>query len=326
MSANFVDFEDFKVENVVQGSLEERPIPESNSKYRQLPIQYNYGTDIKPEIDDLYLQLPTTTSTGVREDVDAKTQRVKYSCMLRFKNIDETHQKCIEIIGQLHKKCAEFLYSIKGQIGFYDFNPKAPGGMFKNPIYFPRNKTTGDVIPGKDPSFWLKLITYSGGKTLFTDLNQNPVSWNLLKNVNMKFIPLVKFEKIYIGTKASLQCKLQSAIILEVHQAGTQTRQIKTIEKILKNQPNLAKTVEKQLAELQMEKQDNLMDNSNNDEVVNKQDSPQLTEDNSVSSSLNDFLMGNEKQQSPNVPQIPTSSQTIQIPSRAPNNRENNAL
>lgn len=321
MSENaYISYKDFKVENLSGNSVETKNIPNQTGTYNVIPLSYKYPNNITT---DLYMEFPMCRSRGVVKKVEENKNtgktRVTYSCMVKFSISDKEHIECIEKIKELHKGAAKIVAQHKGRLGMYDFDPERPGGLFKNPVYFPRDKATGNIIKGRDPSMWLKMITIQTEKTLFTkpfmnakgDIVGEPIDWELLENVEMKFIPLIKFEKIYNGGgKASLQCKLASAIVLEVHKAGTITRQLKTISSLLKNNPSMISTIEDQLSQLQMDKQDELLSNS---DEKSKEMPNGTSENKQVDSSLNDFLSGapnlNNPRNSPNtynnIPQLP---------------------
>jgi len=140
----------------------------------------------------------------------------------------------------------------------HDFDPLKPGGVFKNPVYWHRDEVSGEKIKGKNPNIWVKLRNYRTNKTLFTDLNGQVIDWKLLTDVNITMLPLLHFEKIYVGAKASIQVYLASAIILKIVPINTESRQVSTMEKLRTKYGNLQDQVESQLAELRMSRQDSL--------------------------------------------------------------------
>ena len=72
-------------------------------------------------------------------------------------------------------------------------------------------------------------------------------------------IPLIHVEKIHVTSSgtASLQVKLVSAVVTDICPINTRTRQTRTIDR-LKKRKGLAGTVASQLAQLRMERQDQM--------------------------------------------------------------------
>jgi hypothetical protein len=179
-------------------------------------------------------------------------------------------------------------------------NPEACG--FKHPVYYPRDKVTLEIVPGKSPSLYLALSIRKDAKTMFCGLDEQPISWDLLKNVSMSFVPLVQFEKIYVGGgKPSLQMKLVSAVVTSVVSKSSLVRQKSTIER-LKQSRELCDTVARQIEAL---KQNNGSDESTNTGKQEHEDTsptveeqeelspprkPKFTSSKPASSRLQDFL------------------------------------
>ena len=251
------------------------PIPTSFKKdngesisYNEIKLHYNYGTPEEPVISDLFFELPPVGASGIRMKEEDKTgkngpyKKQTFQVMVRLDLTDPSTraeiQKGIDKIDEVHSKACQLLAGCKGKVKMHDFDAQRPGGMFKNPIYWPRDEVTGEKIKGKSPSLWLKLRNGKTNKTLFTDLNGHIVDWKLLTNVDVTLVPLLHFEKIYIGSKASLQVHLASAIILKIAAAGTQSRQVSTMDRLKEKYAatGLADTLEAELAELRMARQD----------------------------------------------------------------------
>jgi hypothetical protein len=250
------------------------PIPTSFKKdngesisYNEIKLHYNYGTPEEPIISDLFFELPAVNATGIRMKEEDKTgkngpyKKQNFSIMAKLELTDPKTraeiQNAIDKIDEVHAKSCQLLAKCKGKVKMHDFDAQRPGGMFKNPIYWPRDEVTGEKVPGKSPSMWLKLRNGKTNKTLFTDLNGHIVDWKLLTNVDVTLVPLLHFEKIYIGSKASLQVHLASAIILKIAAAGTQSRQVSTMDRLKeKYGVGMADTLEAELAELRMARQE----------------------------------------------------------------------
>ena len=279
----FVTYDQFNPRNLGGSEPQPQSIKKTNEtiNYNEIKLHYNYGNLEEPVVSDLYLELPKVQATGIRlKEDDAVGQngpykKQNYSMMVVFDLADAVarieNQKAIECLDALHSTCCHLLGSCKGKVKMHDFDPTRPGGMFKHPVYFPRDEVTGEKVKGKNPNIWVKLHTQKHNRTLFTGLDGHPIEWELLKDVDITFVPLLHFEKVYIGSKASLQVYLASAIVMNVVKVGTQSRQLSTLEKLKqKYGDNLADSVSAQLAELRMERQDQLAGSRNVSTVHNE--------------------------------------------------------
>ena len=236
--------------------------------YNDIKIHYNYGTAAEPVISDLFLELPPVVATGIRtkeEDSQGKNGPYKKMTHQMMLKLDLTNpetradiQKALDKLDEVHARACQLLAASKGKLKMYDFDPLRPGGVFKNPVNWPRDEVTGEKVKGKSPVLWPKLRSFKTNKTLFTDLDGHIVDWKLLTDVDITLVPLLHFEKIYIGAKASLQVYLASAIILKIAAAGTQSRQVSTMDRYKEKYATtgLADTLQAELAELRMARQD----------------------------------------------------------------------
>lgn len=300
---SIVNYTDVDINNISYNSPETKPIPnQPGQSYSQIMLNFNYGTEEMSQIDNFYLQFPLLTSNGIIEKTEAngKTSYSMYS-MLPLNN--QEVNKFIEIFDKIYNKTVDILAANKGPLKLYNFTKEMAPAVYKNPIYYPRDKVSGERLPGRSPSMYFKLFKRTDDKTLFTDLQGNQIDWKLLNNVDMKYIPLIQIEKIYVGAgKPSLQLKMVSAIVTELTPRNGISRQATTIETYNKIHPEAEKRLSDQIAKLTMERQD-LLNKTNTIQTT------QQTNNTTVHSSLHDFISGGTQQtQETNttMPNIPT--------------------
>lgn len=263
-------YTNFKGTHIDGSEPKEKTLENANGKinYKEIPLQYNYGTPEAPIIDSCFFECPEVSSYGgivckrdtkpAAKEGDPPYIKESYSMMFTFNLQDKECVECLEKWDDLHKGTAQTLAKHKGKVGMYSFNPEHPGEIFKHPIYYKIDPVTCERVAGRNPSLWVKLNSWKNNKTLFTDINENVIDWALLTDVEVKMIPLIHVEKIYIGGgKASLQLKLHSAIVTDIVPIGTRSRQTATLDR-LKNKKGLADQVASQLAQMRMERQDAL--------------------------------------------------------------------
>lgn len=224
------------------------------------------GATEKKAYGDLILEgCEMTSSYGIQTKPSPGGKGVDNSIMVVFDPNNADHDKFLSVMVQLHGGAAHLLDAVKGRVQMPHFNagmPEATG--LKSLVYQPRDQTSGALIPGRSPSMFLKLFQRGKGplaeETLFTGLDGKAIPWALLKNVEMKFIPLMHFKSIYVGGgKASIQEVMMSAIVTSVRARNTESRQLGTISRLTSENPNLADEVAAQLAKLSMDRQEQLL-------------------------------------------------------------------
>ncbi len=271
MATKYVTFDQFRPENL--GGSEPEPgqvkVGSDTVNFNNIKLHYNYGTEEEPIISDFLLELPECTTSGIRYRDDTKqgtegpyTKRTA-SMMIRFSlddpKVRNDMQKALDSLEGVHRATSEILGKYKGKVKLFSFDPKNPGETFKSPVYWPRDPTSGEKIKGKNPNVWVTLKSGKVNKTLFTGFDGKPVNWNLLENVDITFVPLLHFEKIFVGKVVSMKAQLVSAVLLKVVKSNTQTRQQDTLQRLKeKYGAGMQDEIEQQLAQLRMDRQDEL--------------------------------------------------------------------
>lgn len=255
-------------QKTIPGTGQQANPPSPPQHFYQIPLLYNFGTSDNRVLNEFLFEGCEMHSPYGVQSKPGQSGRVEHSIMCRFDGNNFNDNKFIESIGQLHGACGYILHQMKGAVKLYNFNKDmAEATGLKNPIYRARDEMTGEIIQGRAPSMFLKL--FSRGKppmveqTLFTDLNEKPIPWNLLQGVELKFIPLIHIKRIYVGGgKASIQMEVVSAIVTSIHARNTTTRQMTTLHHLKESRPDLPDLVSAQLAKIALDRQDQMVDNS----------------------------------------------------------------
>lgn len=247
-----VQYKDLNKDKIGSSKGVEKSVPNSknNEKYKELPIVYNYGTVETPRIDTLNVEFSEVSCPQGIIERDEKDGRKQYSIKCVYDPVND--EVLLSKIDEIYKATALELQKNKQFLGCFHFNAEmAEACGYKNPVYHQRDQTTGEVIPGRKSSQFIKLIkSGSGYQSLFTDPSGNPIEWKYLIGVDLKLIPLVKFEKIYYGGKPSIQCKLQSCIVVSAVKPNTETTQTDTMAVLNSKNPEIVSQMEEQMRKL----------------------------------------------------------------------------
>lgn len=261
MSAPFAVYSTFDVQNLRAGDRVEKPIPakagQQPGKYHEIPLFYQYPPaheGLPPVMGSVRIEFPELYSNGGIVERIGQSGRPEWSIMSRLPQVGET-LRLTQVLSAFHLQAAQFLNACKGAVGMPLFSLQAPEATgFKSIIVLPRDKTTGEVRVGFDPQIYIKLMKRGFGateeKSLFTGLDGKPIDWELLKGVELRYIPLVEFTNIYASGKASIQYKLISAVVTSVVKKNTETTQTATIDRIKQSNPDAVSQLEAQIMKL----------------------------------------------------------------------------
>lgn len=306
----FVSYKDFDVSKLSTPGPQRKSIPNSSQVYYEIPIQYNYATDDTELIGDLKIEYPKVTNNfGIKEFAGEGGKQSAF--MLSASLLPDGESAVLrKMLEDLYKGCAQLIGIHKDNLSsaFKKFKPESKESceaLFKELIYVPTQA-------GRAPSASNKLRAYNGEvKTLFTryykDENtgkpvEEPVPWRLLVNADIKYIPVVHYKKIYVGSKASIQSEMTSAIIVSVKPRHTESSQKETAQALLDDPDYDPNQLNNNLAKLQLQRQNQLLKEPLPSVVAPTVGSTSSISSHTVTSSTADFLAN-----SPNVPSPPST-------------------
>lgn len=285
-SKNYILYSEFETEKLKFYSPEAKKIPnppgvtKPQATYYQLPIAYNFSQKQGVSaFKEFFIEGPELeTKTGIRSEPAQQGDKMMHSLPCRFDLSDDQQVKFLGVINSFREVCVAELAKVKGQVGLHYFDAKSPDALFKDPIFRPRDKITGDLLEGASPSIFFRL--FKRGKlpyvtqTVFTGLDSTPLNWNMLQMVTMKFIPLIHIKHIYCGAKASIQMEVVSAVITRIVPVGSASMQMSTISRIREQNPDLVESVASQIARVSSQRQDQITGNDTQGEANNSESGP----------------------------------------------------
>jgi hypothetical protein len=265
-TSSYVAFDEFDPEKVIFSAPHPpKTSPNGATNQKQIDVTYNYGTVENPDVKILKFEAPELTTTwGINEQVSKFGDgKIQYSIACTMDMNNPKHVAYIDFLDNiLYSTVAKHLGTVKMQIGMKHFDPANPKpNELSTFVYYPRDKVSGDILEEKPPAVYHSIyrrVSKANGNvynTIFIGLDHKEVSWDVLKGVNMNFIPLMQVNRIFIGTKASIQIEMQSAVITSVQARDGGVKQDATIDRLIKQDPDLAKRVSSQLATLNARKQ-----------------------------------------------------------------------
>jgi hypothetical protein len=254
-----VDYSEFDASHVSNLSPREKEWKNEtgSGKYKELPLMYDYSTPDHKKTDKPYIQYPEMKiPRGIQEKMSQSGGYNEYSVMIVFDMSNPEHVKTVDGLNSLHKRIANLIAPVKGTLGLHHFNPDTPEASgLAQMIYVARDKITGEVLEGKDPTQFYKMYK----NTVFADLTGKAIDHNILKDAEITGYPLVCHTHVYIGTKITIKSHIQSFIVTGVKKADGLARQVSTIGRVLEQNPNAQSSLEAQIAALMGDNQDVLI-------------------------------------------------------------------
>lgn len=182
--------------------------------YHRIPIKYN---DPNRTDKDCYIVTPPTTSYGIQpnyEDRLKKEGRVTgYSLPLVIE--DENLLKVIEDVTQ---KCRDHLKKVEVKQLLKKWNMDSDADVM-TPLYRKRNERGEfeDVPPKLYPKLTYSVNPPAVTTAFYTKSHEKIVDDDLkaLENAKCKVTAVIVFKDIYIGTKPSMQMKVDECIVEE---------------------------------------------------------------------------------------------------------------
>ena len=211
VNENYINYQDYSSERLVHGILDRKCIPgtginTSPQYYHELSLMYKYKYE-----DDIIIEgCPMESSFGIQMRPKPNQQGIETTLGCKIKDL-----QFLAFIERMYNDLAQIIFNHKGQVQMHHFNVNHAECFFKYPIFKPRDHVTGEFLPNREPSIFLKLQTGFLNQTIFTDDLTVMIPWHELSGTYIKFIPYIHIKYIYIGHgRASLQLTLLKATVL----------------------------------------------------------------------------------------------------------------
>lgn len=224
--------------------------------YQEIPLKYEYDDGEASVVDEFLVEFPEVVIPwGVGKIKNSDT----FSISPEFNENTNDGKKCIDAHLSAYSAISKIVLGHAAKLGLRDIVAERDlnvqsillRGAFKNGVYRPVDKTTGELIPNRPASITFKLIKSSK----FVDVDENEIPWQCLEGKRVTLIPLVKYEKVYVGGgKCSLQMKLRSAIVTNIEARGMKFRQTSTISRLRAANPHLGSQVREQVEAIRAER------------------------------------------------------------------------
>lgn len=284
---DYCTYEEFNADLLTNTKpVKKEPKPKPGEKaippYHIVNLQYNFGNDDKPKYFDFKLEFCELFSAQgiMRGNGKDGTQDNRESIKVYFNPEDIEQEKMINVLESMYLRAATLLHGVKGQVNRPKVDIASPESWFKHPIYYPTDPDTSERIPGKHGSMYLKLFSRGSGfnldETQFFDPSGTPLDKSLLMGVQMRFIPVVLFKSVYVGSSICLQIEMTSAVVTDIRLRNGVPSQVRTLEKMRSLDPDAEARFQEQCTKIKMARQNQFLqapDLINNTEEITESSS-----------------------------------------------------
>jgi hypothetical protein len=235
---------------------ESQPKPDPNDPNKTTSVKFLHTTPeyeydivnpitkaVTKSIAPLRIQLPPITSSrGLSTKIGMSGyEKTTIFCKMDMSDPDvramcsmgeETHGLPDGMWKRLHSWCLEYLWTSKSQIPTVKAlgNKALMAAVFAFPLLFKTNED--GKISNNDPTRFFDIMSFGNVGTpdhrgavfrcpkVVGTVAGKPeyeiVPWSKLVNARVTFLPIVKFRRIYIGSKATMQLVIDSGAILDI--------------------------------------------------------------------------------------------------------------
>ena len=201
----------YNTNNIIYGKPRDGSIPNSSVTFKRIPI-----TTKNPDgtVGDLVLKTSRLFSFGLTENINMNTGKPDgYTVSLCLTGLDAPSEEEKHFLDTFNAICAngaKYILDHRDDVNKYEL-VEADLRKF-NPIYYKREK--GKIVEGSSPVLYAKVLQNKKTNaitSIFYDQNGRDMDPMSLLNKQCHVTALIKFECIFIGSKVSLQIKLQEA-------------------------------------------------------------------------------------------------------------------
>lgn len=275
---SLVNFRDFDPNLVIFNEPESREIPGGKGSYSVFKIQYNFGTEKSPKINNLNIEYPEGyTSKGIIEQVNERGQcnySMKYK-PLSFDDADIWKQK----MDRFQEACINFAYKKRKVIE--GLKPKTTKEILEDKMktiaYVPFDddgEMKEDVLPSTYLNMHPGTDRYPGLRTKFSIVTGSKIvggkeipitenlPWECLYNKNITHIPVMNFYRGYCnGVRLTLQNNVRRSTLSKLPEELEEYNiQQETAEKLLnklKSNPEAFRLLQEQVLTMKNNSQEN---------------------------------------------------------------------
>lgn len=248
-------------ENFVIAPPEEQKLDKKDSKGKVIEtIKYfTSKTFVKEDNEEkeFFLNYPRAKCIGGIQEKKMEG-KISKSIKLIFVADDDEERDALALLEEsndiINSKMRKQMFEHRGKLGLkgYKSAEDIRPPLVKDFMYFPTNDD-GDRIAGSNMSQYVKLMEFDNGRTPFFDLNDQPVSWDLLQNVEFDCLVTVRMRHYHHGstmTSYQFQAK-QVQIISSIKPVQTRNMQSHVSEFYREKNADLVRSQQETIKNLQ---------------------------------------------------------------------------
>lgn len=219
-SKSAMSYADVDTSRIYVSPPEEKTVKDSKQKYTDLLVQYNLGTQELPNNVEYIFRTPLLLCKGGVCKLDDTTKKGAYNYSINMV-LDQSNPELVQLTALLksnYEVSIAYLDAYKKELKMPKADPDKFRGMTKDKTYFPIDKNTGEVIPGRSPTFYVSFEKYDKIKTkIISPADGTELPWTLFEGKDFRAQLILHYKKIYKGANQfSLQLMVRSVLMGEM--------------------------------------------------------------------------------------------------------------
>lgn len=203
---SYITFNTYRTTNVVYTHANSRQLQSQTYRtYYRIPLMYNFGTHDNQVLRDFLFECcEMETKVGIiSETFENGYIQYKIPCQFNLSNPD--HMICYNCFKEIYQATMWILNSLKKDVNLHLLSET----NYPSPIYNGNNINLNLYYRGTGHAF---------EQSLFTDPQGQRIPWDLLTNVSIRFIPLLRVKYLHIiEGRVSLEMEIVSAVITAIN-------------------------------------------------------------------------------------------------------------
>lgn len=234
---SYIDISELDVNNIVSKPVEIKKVSSNQSvTFKILPIRYNYGKTNSY----LNIELPELCAyEGIKKAEFGDKTNYSYSCRL-YPEINE-HAVVISKMKEFYDRLCDLVLQNRKDLGISSsYKKELLPTIMKELIYMPKDKETGEYAPEKPHYINIKLQDSSR----FLNLDRKVIEKEELFNQQFNHVTLLSVTGIMlVSGKLYIKMICKSSIIFNIESIKPYFPQMKTLEKLRKENENKTKNI-----------------------------------------------------------------------------------
>lgn len=255
--AQLIKYSDFSAENLELAALNEKKSKNGKIAFKTSSISYMYEGGKQ----ECLIEGPKMTAArGLTEKEEEEGGRKSFRIVSVINKGDKEQMKFLSMSNALKETIAKWMVE-----NVPDYKKMKSTDTALSAALVALRGLCFDSEDGSATYCMFNCNNFATSKTLFVRpkkikkmvngklqevSSQEPLSWDLVRNAEITFYPVIRIKDYFAGTFHKIRAELVSAVITDIRACGSVSMQTDTIDKLCSGNPEMLNELEEQIAKL----------------------------------------------------------------------------